>query len=46
MALKSQGMDDNSTAIQELEEMMTDQEKQQLTKLKTVQTKYVPQLFR
>ena len=29
MALKSQGMDDNSTAIEELEEMMTDQERQQ-----------------
>ena len=39
LALKSQGMDSNSPAIQEVEEMMTDQEKQQLTKLKTVLSK-------
>jgi hypothetical protein len=39
LALKSQGMDNDSSAVQEMEEMMTDQEKQQLTKLKTVLSK-------
>ncbi|CAB3981280.1 DNA-directed RNA polymerase III subunit RPC3 [Paramuricea clavata] len=39
LALKSQGMDNDSPAVQEMEEMMTDQEKQQLTKLKTVLSK-------
>ena len=39
LALRNQGMDENSPAVQELNEMMTDQEKQQLAKLKTVQSK-------
>ena len=39
LALKGQGMDDNAPAVQEVEEMMTDQEKQQLAKLKTVLSK-------
>ena len=41
LALKKQGMDEMSPAVQELDEMMTEQEKQQLSKLKTVQSKCV-----
>ena len=41
MTLKSQGMDDNCSAIQEVQEMMAEQEKQQLSKLKVNQSKYV-----
>lgn len=39
LALKNQGMEEQSPAVQELHEMMTDQEKQQLSKLKTVKSK-------
>jgi hypothetical protein len=39
LALKSQGIDDDSPAVKEVEEMITVQEKQQLTKLKTVLSK-------
>lgn len=39
LALKTQGMDDDSPAVQEVKEMMTNQETQQLTKLETVVSK-------
>lgn len=39
LALKNQGMDDDSLEVQEVQEMLTDQEKQILQKLKTVLSK-------
>ncbi|XP_028399023.1 DNA-directed RNA polymerase III subunit RPC3-like [Dendronephthya gigantea] len=39
LALKTQGMDDDSPAVQEVKEMMTNQETQQLAKLQTVVSK-------